>query len=144
LVEDDENDVFFLQRAFKQASISNPLHRVRDGEEAITYLCGLEEFSDREKFPLPHLMLLDLKMPRKNGFEVISWVREQPGLRRLPIIVLTSSKEDPDINRAYELGVNTYLVKPAKFERLVEMMRTLQLYWLTLAEKPTLAAQAGH
>ncbi len=137
LVEDDENDVFFLQRAFKQAKIANPLHRVHDGEEAITYLCGEAEFADREKYPLPYLLLLDLKMPRKNGFEVIAWVREQPGLKRLPIVVLTSSREDPDINRAYELGANTYLVKPVKFDGLVEMMRTLHLYWLMLAEKPS-------
>src|SRR5580704_12646023 len=136
LVEDDENDVFFLQRALKQAQIANPLHRVRDGEEAISYLRGEEEFADREKFPMPTLMLLDLKMPRKNGFEVIDWVRAQPGLKRLPIVVLTSSREDPDVNRAYELGANTYLVKPVRFEGLVEMMKALNLYWLILAEKP--------
>jgi CheY-like chemotaxis protein len=138
LVEDDNNDVFFLERAFKQAQIVNPLHRVRDGEEAIAYLSGEEGFEDRSKHPLPHLMLLDLKMPRKNGFEVIEWVREQPGLRRLPIVVMTSSKEDPDVNRAYELGANTYLVKPVKFEGLVEMVRTLHLFWLILAEKPSI------
>jgi len=137
LVEDDDNDVFFMERAFKQAQIGNPLNRVRDGEEAISYLRGEDGFEDRAKHPLPHLMLLDLKMPRKNGFEVLTWVREQPGLKRLPIVVMTSSKEDPDINRAYESGANTYLVKPVKFEGLVEMMRTLHLYWLILAEKPS-------
>jgi len=83
-------------------------------------------------------LLLDLKMPRKNGFEVIAWVRAQPGLKRLPIVVLSSSKEDPDINQAYELGANTYLVKPVKFDGLVEMMRALNRYWLGLAEKPSL------
>jgi DNA-binding response OmpR family regulator len=139
-VDDDENDVFFLERAFKQAQISNPLHRVRDGEDAITYLRGEEQFHDRILHPLPGLMLLDLKMPRKNGFEVIAWVREQPGLKRLPIVVMTSSKEDPDVNRAYELGANTYLVKPVNFEGLVEMMRALHLYWVILAEKPTINA----
>jgi CheY-like chemotaxis protein len=138
LVEDDENDVFFLERAFKQAQIANPLHRVRDGEEAIAYLRGEELYHDRNTHPLPSLMLLDLKMPRKNGFEVMAWVREQPGLKRLPIVVMTSSKEDPDINRAYDLGVNTYLVKPVNFEGLVEMMRALHLYWLMLAEKPSI------
>ncbi len=93
LVEDQENDVFFLERAFKQAQIGNPLFRVRDGEEAIAYLSGTGAFADRTKSPWPDLMLLDLKMPRKDGFEVITWVREQPGpLRRLPIVVLTSSK----------------------------------------------------
>jgi DNA-binding response OmpR family regulator len=139
-VDDDENDVFFLERAFKQAQISNPLHRVRDGEDAITYLRGEEQFHDRILHPLPGLMLLDLKMPRKNGFEVIAWVREQPGLKRLSIVVMTSSKEDPDVNRAYELGANTYLVKPVNFEGLVEMMRALHLYWVILAEKPTINA----
>ncbi|HZV33045.1 MAG TPA: response regulator [Verrucomicrobiae bacterium] len=137
VAEDDENDVFFLERAFRQAQVINPIFRVRDGEDAISYLRGEECYCDREKHPLPQLLLLDLKMPRKNGFEVISWVREQPGLKRLPIVVLTSSKEDPDINRAYELGANTYLVKPVKFEGLVDMMRALNLYWLLLAEKPS-------
>jgi CheY-like chemotaxis protein len=136
IAEDDDNDVFFLERAFRQSQIVNPIQRVKDGEEAISYLRGDSSYSDRDKFALPRLMLLDLKMPRKNGFEVIAWVRQQPGLKRLPIVVLTSSKEDPDINRAYELGANTYLVKPVKFEGLVEMMRTLNLYWLMLAEKP--------
>lgn len=136
LAEDDDNDVFFMERAFKQAQIANPLLRVKDGEEAISYLKGEAEYADRTKHPIPYLVLLDLKMPRKNGFEVISWVRQQPGLKRLPLVVLTSSKEDPDINRAYELGANTYLVKPVKFEGLVEMMKALNLYWLILAEKP--------
>lgn len=139
LAEDDDNDVFFLERAFKQAQIANPLVRAKDGEEAIAYLQGKGAYADREKHPLPQLMLLDLKMPRKNGFEVITWVRSQPGLKRLPIVVLTSSKEDPDVNRAYEIGANTYLVKPVKFEGLVEMMQALNMYWLLLAEKPTCA-----
>jgi CheY-like chemotaxis protein len=138
LAEDDENDVFFMERAFKQAQIANPLIRVKDGEDAIAYLKGEDAFADRTSCPMPYLVLLDLKMPRKNGFEVIQWVREQPGLKRLPLVVLTSSKEDPDVNRAYELGANTYLVKPVKFEGLVEMMKALNLYWLILAEKPSI------
>ena len=138
LAEDDENDVFFMERAFKQAQIANLLYRVKDGEDAISYLHGEGTYADRDKYPMPCLMLVDLKMPRRNGFEVIAWVRAQPGLKRLPIVVLTSSKQDPDINRAYELGANTYLVKPVKFEGLVEMMKTLQMYWLMLAEKPNL------
>lgn len=137
LVEDQENDVFFLERAFKQAQIGNPLFHVRDGEEAIACLSGQGAYADRAKWPLPDIMLLDLKMPRKDGFEVITWVREQRGpIRRLPIVVLTSSKEDPDVNRAYELGANTYLMKPVKFDGLVEMMKALNIYWLILAEKP--------
>lgn len=135
--EDDDNDAFFLERAFKQARIANPLHRVIDGEEAINYLAGHDKYADREKYPLPSMMLLDLKMPRKNGFEVLRWLRAQPGLKRLPVVVLTSSKEDPDINRAYELGANTYVVKPVQFEGLAEMMKSLTFYWLILAEKPS-------
>ena len=138
LAEDDDNDVFFLERAFKQAQIANPLFRAKDGEDAVAYLRGDGAYTDRDRYPLPHLVLLDLKMPRKNGFEVIQWVRQQPGLKRLPLVVLTSSKEDPDINRAYEMGANTYLVKPVKFEGLVEMMKALNLYWLILAEKPNI------
>src|SRR5271154_5315461 len=118
VAEDDDNDVFFIQRAFKQAEIVNPVHRVRDGEEAIAYLRGEGKYADRAQYPLPGLMLLDLKMPRKNGFEVIAWTRQQPGIRRLPIAVLSSSREEPDINRAYDTGANTYLVKPVNFEDL--------------------------
>jgi CheY-like chemotaxis protein len=139
MADDDENDVFFMERAFEQAQVLNPLHRVKDGEEAVAYLKGVGNYADRVKFPLPHFLLLDLKMPRKNGFEVIQWVREQPGLKRLPIVVLTSSREDPDINRAYELGANTYLVKPVRPDGLVELVKTMSLYWFTFAERPTLS-----
>jgi CheY-like chemotaxis protein len=139
LADDDENDVFFMERAFDQAQIPNPVHRVKDGEEAVAYLKGAGKFTDRKKFPLPQFLLLDLKMPRKNGFEVLQWVRQQPGLKRLPIVVLTSSREDPDVNRAYELGANTYLVKPVRPDSLVELVKTITLYWLTLAEKPKLS-----
>jgi CheY-like chemotaxis protein len=139
MAEDDDNDVFFLERALKQADIPHPLHRVRNGEEAIAYLRGEGPYRDRDQFPLPQFLLLDLKMPRKNGFEVIEWVRRQPGLKRLPIVVLTSSREDPDINRAYELGANTYLVKPVKFENLVEMVKALNSFWLSFAEPPDLS-----
>lgn len=140
MVEDDDNDVFFLKRAFKQAHIVNPIQHVRDGEEAIAYLRGDAPYNDRRVHPLPGLMLLDLKMPRKNGFEVLAWARQQPGIKRLPIAVLTSSREEPDINRAYDIGANTYLVKPVKFEDLLETIKTLGTFWLTLAKVPDLVA----
>ena len=142
MAEDDDNDVFFVERALKQADIIHPWHRVRNGEEAIAYLHGDGQYRDRERFPLPQFLLLDLKMPRKNGFEVIEWVRQQPGLKRLPIVVLTSSREDPDVNRAYELGANTYLVKPVKFENLVEMVKALNAFWLSFAERPDLSQES--
>jgi CheY-like chemotaxis protein len=138
MADDDENDVFLMERAFKQARVANPVLRVRDGEDAIAYLRGDHFYANRKDFPLPELLILDLKMPRRNGFEVIAWIRQQTGLKRLPVIILTSSKEDRDINRAYELGANTYLTKPVNFESLVEMVKTLHLYWLVLAQRPAI------
>ena len=136
LAEDEQNDVFLIRRAFQKAQLLNPIRVVSDGHEAISYLRGDGKYADREQFPLPTLVLLDLKMPRLGGFDVIAWVRQQPGLKRLPLVVLTSSKEGPDVNRAYELGANTYLVKPVEFDGLMDMIKNLSLYWFILAEKP--------
>ena len=138
LAEDDPNDVLLIQRAFQRNHVANPVQVVRDGEEALAYLSGQAPFADRERHPLPVLMLMDLKMPRKSGLEVLEWVRRQPGLKRLPIIVLTSSNQSPDINRAYELGANSYLVKPAGFDSLLDLVKNLDMYWLILNEKPAL------
>ena len=138
LAEDDPNDVLLIQRAFQRNHVANPVQVVRDGEEALAYLSGQAPFADRERHPLPVLMLMDLKMPRKSGLEVLAWVRQQPGLKRLPIIVLTSSNQSPDINRAYELGANSYLVKPAGFDSLLDLVKNLDMYWLILNEKPEL------
>jgi CheY-like chemotaxis protein len=139
LVEDDENDVLFVQRAFKHAGILNPLHIARHGDEAIDYLGGTGAYSDRERYPLPVFVLLDLKMPRRSGLEVLEWVKERSGLKRIPIVVLTSSKNNADVDRAYELGANSYLVKPVSFEGLIELVKSLQLYWLVLNERPAVA-----
>lgn len=138
LVEDDSNDVLLIRRAFRKSDVVNPIQVVGDGEEAIAYLSGRGPYADRERYPLPVLLLLDLKLPRKSGFEVLEWLRQQPGLKRLPVAVLTSSDETPDINRAYDLGANSYLVKPVRFEGLLRMVQTLNLYWLIINEKPDL------
>ena len=138
LADDDPNDVFLLQRAFQKTNIANPLRVVRDGEEAMAYLGGQGQYADRQLHPLPVLLLLDLKMPRKSGFEVLRWVRQQSGLKRLPVVVLTSSNQNPDINKAFDLGANSYIVKPGGFDSLVEMVKNLNLYWLILNEKPQL------
>ncbi len=138
LVEDDPNDVLLIRRAFRKSNVANPIQVVGDGEEAIAYLSGQGPYADRERYPLPLLLLLDLKLPRKSGFEVLEWLRQQPGLKRLPVVVLTSSAETPDVNRAYDLGANSYLVKPVRFEDLLHMVRTLNLYWLIINEKPDL------
>jgi CheY-like chemotaxis protein len=132
IAEDDPNDVFLLQWAFSKTGINANLRFVEDGEAAIRYL----ESSDQQKNPTPHLLLLDLKMPRVDGFNVLEWVRLQPGLKRLLVIVLTSSDSVLDINHAYDLGANSYLVKPFYNEHLIKLVEYLQTYWLDLNFAP--------
>jgi DNA-binding response OmpR family regulator len=132
LVEDDHNDVLLIKRAFQKVNIANPIIVVNDGEQAISYLAGREPYVDRA---LPMLVLLDLKLPRKTGHEVLEWLRGQANLKRLPVVVLTASSESSDVNRAYDLGANSYLVKPVTFDALVEMVKTLNLYWLILNKR---------
>jgi CheY-like chemotaxis protein len=134
-VEDDPNDVLLMQRAFKKANLPINIQAVNDGDKAVAYLSGAEGFADREKFPTPALVLLDLKMPRKSGLEVLAWIRGQDKLRRLLVVIFTSSKHDEDINRAYDLGANSYLVKPVGFDMLVEMAKLLHQYWLNTNER---------
>jgi CheY-like chemotaxis protein len=129
--EDDENDVFLMTRALKQAEIFNPLRIVEDGRLAIAYLEGNRPYEDREKHPLPALVLLDLKMPGKNGLDVLKWIRNTPATSTIPVIILTSSNQDSDIHRAYLLGANSYLVKPGKPNELVHMVKGIRDYWLT-------------
>jgi len=124
-VEDDPNDTLLFQHACRKAGIIFDLQAVSDGDQAMAYLRGLNNFSDRNKYPLPKLILLDLKMPRVSGFDVLTWLQSQDGLKRVPVIVLTSSNHDADVKRAYDLGANCYLVKPVGFEALVELVKTL-------------------
>ncbi len=136
LVEDNQDDVLLIQRAFRNAHLVNPLRVVGDGDEAVAYLYGEGPYADRSAHPFPVLMLLDLKLPRRSGLEVLAWVRGNERTRRLPIVVLTSSRESSDVNRAYDLGVNSYLVKPVAFDALLDMVRALSAYWLILNEPP--------
>ena len=124
--EDEENDAFLMQRAFLKACVSNPLQIVSDGDAAIQYLSGTGEFSDRTKYPPPCLLLLDLNMPRQSGLEVLKWVRSQPSLQSMPIVILTSSSQDRDIGSAYSLGANGYLVKPPSSEKLIDLVTGLR------------------
>ena len=112
LVEDERNDVFLLQYAFETAGIANPLQVVEDGQEAVEYLAGNGKYGDREQYPLPCLVLLDLKLPVKSGHDVLRWIQHQRALQPLIVIVLSSSREDDDVNAAYTLGARSYLVKP--------------------------------
>lgn len=111
LVEDNEDDVFFMERAFKDAALKNPLRVVTNGEEAIDYLSGTGEFSNREQYPLPDIVFLDLKMPGIDGFEVLAWIRQQEKFA-VPVVLLTSSAQEVDYRRARELGADCYLLKP--------------------------------
>jgi CheY-like chemotaxis protein len=135
-VEDDPNDVLLVNRAIQKANSLMVVRSVNDGDQALAYLSGAESFSNREEHPLPHLVLLDLKMPRKSGLEVLGWIRQQVSLKRMVVVIFTSSKHDHDINRAYELGANSYLVKPVGFDALQETMRQVDHYWAKLNQSP--------
>ena len=137
LVDDSENDLELMRVAFKKADFNSPLQEVHNGEEAISYLRGEGLYCDRNKFPLPTVMLLDLNMPRKNGFDVLDWVRTQPALKRMPIIILTASMRREDVERAFDLGAHSFLVKPAALEELVAMIRCLR-DWLQINHFPPL------
>jgi CheY-like chemotaxis protein len=136
IAEDDASDVFLLKRAFVLAEVPATLHFVSDGQEAIDYLEGDAAYQDRAAYPLPDLLLLDLKMPRLNGFDVLAWLRRQPGLKRLLVTVLTSSDQPDDINRAYDLGANSYLLKPHSSSDLSQLVAQVKRYWLDLNQCP--------
>src|SRR5215813_3659051 len=136
LIEDTENDVLLIQRAFIKAKILNPLLIVKTAEEAVAYLQGEGRYSNRAEFPLPALILLDVKLPGMNGFEFLRWLRQQAGLATMRVVVLTSSDLMRDVNLAYQLGANSFLVKPVDFERFVEISQALKGYWLWLSKAP--------
>ena len=138
LVEDDLNDIFLVKRAFKMARVQSPLHIVTDGVEAMNYLRGQDRFSDRHTYPLPKLIVMDIKMPRKSGFEVLEWVKGDPLLRRIPTVIVSSSEKPADINRAYELGANAYMVKPVDFHAVEHLFQSITHYWGLECAKPEL------
>jgi len=139
LVEDDLNEIFLVKRAFKLAQVKNPLQIVTDGQEALLYLKGEGKYADRAHYPLPKLMVMDIKMPRKTGFEVLEWVKNggRP-LRRIPIVIVSSSDNPDDINRAYELGANAYMVKPVEFQAVEHLFQSITQYWGLECAKPEL------
>lgn len=129
LVEDDSNDVLLIKRAFRKAQLKINLTTVADGDTAIAYLSKQPPYTDSNLYPQPALILLDLKLPRRSGLEVLQWLRQQPQLKRLLVVILTSSEENSDIEQAYELGANSYLVKPLQFEDLVALVEIVHNYW---------------
>jgi CheY-like chemotaxis protein len=136
VAEDDEDYVVLIRQVFQKAHIPNPIHVVWNGEEAIYYLKGEGKYANRDEYPLPDIFLLDLKMPRVNGFEVLKWVRAQPNLAALRILVLTSSDEIRDVNEAYQLGANSFLVKPMDFEDFTHLSRLIADFWFKASRTP--------
>jgi CheY-like chemotaxis protein len=136
LVEDDPDDARLITRAFRKVAAATALERVDDGEKAIAYLAGQSPFGpDRA---MPTVVILDLKLPRKSGFEVLEWAKSQPAIRRLPIVILSSSKEPIDVARAYDLGASSYLVKPVRSTALTALIESVNAYWVSINEPPPL------
>jgi len=129
VVEDNENDVLLIRRTLERSGIPNPRHFVKSGEEAINYLVGVGPYANREGFPFPELVLLDLKLVQMDGFEVLKWVRAHPHFKDLRVVVLTSSSNIRDVNKAYQLGANSFLVKPLELENIASFFATI---WIQL------------
>jgi CheY-like chemotaxis protein len=136
VVEDEPDAVLLLKRAFQKAEISNPVQIVESGAAALAYLQGDGPYSDRAAHPMPDILLLDLKLPFVSGLEVLKWIKSHVTLRKLPVVVLTSSREVKDIEAAYNFGANSYLVKPMSLQLLTSVMQAFREYWLRHNEPP--------
>ena len=135
LVEDDPNDVFLVRHAFRRCGDGHKLHVVGDGREAIDYLTGVGDYQDRAKYPLPRVILLDIKMPRVTGLEFLEWLHQEAPeeLRVIPVVVMSSSENEGDVKKAYAMGANCYLVKPIPWQEFEERMKLLNIFWGTHA-----------
>ena len=136
VVEDNEDHFLLLEHALKKAAVSNPIRWSKTGEDAVAYLSAGGQYSNLAEFPVPALVLLDLNLPGRSGFDVLKWIRRHPGLKVLRVVVLTSSELDKEIQMAYEFGANAFLTKPVDLETLVEMVKVLQAHWLKFAQAP--------
>jgi CheY-like chemotaxis protein len=130
VADDDQNDIFFLKRAFQKAGLPHSIVEVSDGQSAVDYLSGKAPFANRAQHPLPDLLLLDLKMPRMTGFEVLAWLQTQPQLDQMPVVVLSGSNQPRDIEHVQRLGASDYKVKPVEFDELLNLVRHLDERWL--------------
>lgn len=138
LVEDNRLDIELTLDAFREARLGNSVYVAKNGTEALDYLYGREQYADREKYPLPDIILLDLKMPGIDGFEVLRRVKAEPEIKRIPVIILTSSREEGDLALSYDCGANSYLVKPVSFEGFLKVVEQVQDYWIILNMGPPL------
>jgi CheY-like chemotaxis protein len=132
LVDDDENDLFLLKYAFNQAGVTHPLVELTNGQQALDYLFGNGAYTDRRQHPPPAFLLLDLKLPIKSGFEVLRELRDEPRFKRLVVIVLSASGQPHDVARAYDLGANSYIVKPSGIDDLRRLAERFRAWWLEL------------
>jgi CheY-like chemotaxis protein len=142
LVEDTPSDATLIRRAFEKTNVLNPIVWTKNGQEALGYLSGLGQYGDRIRYPLPALILLDLDLPEMSGFELLQWKRTQPNIRRIPVVVLTIDSASSTVNAAYDLGANSYLVKPGKPDEIMRVVKIIQEYWLGLNEPPKLVLRA--
>lgn len=136
MADDDADDRLLAQDAMQESRVLNELHFVEDGVQLLSYLRGDDEFSDRTLYPMPGLILLDLNMPKKDGREALGEIKADPRLRRIPVVILTTSKAEEDMVKGYDLGAASYITKPVTFDALVELMRTLGKYWVEFVELP--------
>jgi CheY-like chemotaxis protein len=137
LAEDDDDDYFLTAKALKENRLLNEVRRVTDGEELMDYLHRRGQYGDPDQSPEPSLILLDLNMPRKDGREALREIKSDPGLRHIPVVVLTTSRAEEDVVRSYQLGVNSFITKPVTFQGLVDAMKALGRYWFEVVELPT-------
>ncbi len=136
LVDDNALDSELAVKALRKQNITNPITVVEDGAEALEWLFGIGQYSNRDRNHQPKIILLDLKLPKVSGLDVLKRIKTADGLRTIPVVVLTSSSEDPDIKKAYELGANSYVVKPVSSDAFIETMKKLGLYWLIVNQQP--------
>ena len=137
LIEDDADEIHLMKRALAKAGLVNPLHVITHGSEVIPYFEGKAEYADRSRYPLPGLVFLDLKLPGISGLYLLAWIKGNPDLRHIPVVLFTSSDNPEDLRRAYQFGVNSYLIKPMAFDEFVEMIRVTGTYWISLNSTPT-------
>jgi len=136
MADDDEDDRVLVKSAFEESRLNGDIQFVRDGQELLDYLRRRGQYASLIDAPLPHLILLDLNMPRKDGREALKEIKADPVLRVIPIVVLTTSRTEEDVHRSYDLGVNSFIVKPVSFDVLVEVVKTLQKYWFEVVQLP--------
>ena len=142
LIEDDPADAALIQRAFQKVGVQNPIAHLSHGDTALAYLEGINEYVNRNKFPLPILIILDLKLPGMNGLQLLKWIRTKRELRLIPVVVLTGSADTTQVQAAYEAGANSYLLKPADRNEIIRVVEALEHYWVQHNVPPPLVRRA--